>query len=189
MKSITVRQAKYLVDRWNRNELPNMIRKHRDIIDNVYVAIVWDELEWIKWNGLFEKIWLQIEAEAKRIVRDLEPKSKEITEKINELSKEYWELNKKQKEKATKATEKKILEIKEKLDEVAKEYDGIYADWQKELDNYKIKVITEDNRWVKIMDINDKDYDVVEYYLHWTIDESPKESVANKYETTVDEVN
>lgn len=170
MKSVTVRQAKYFMDRIRRNDLPFLKLKEHEVFDKVLTAI--------EENGFYEKIWQQIEEEAKRIVKEVEPKAKELMGKIAEVNK--------------KISEAKAAEDKEPLEEEIKslweEYDKLYKDAQGELDKYKVKVIVEDNRGVKIMDINDSDYELVNKVINWNIDETPKEDVSKKFESEVEEV-
>jgi len=35
------------------------------------------------------------------------------------------------------------------------------------------------------MDINDKDYETINNIINWNIDETPRESIADKYEASV----
>lgn len=187
-KNITVRQAKYLVDRWNRGDNPRMYREYMDIVEGVVKKIIWDDFSWERGNALYDKIWKQIENEAKRLVEWLKPKIAEITEKINQVSQEYNEIKKKQEKKSTKTLEKQLEEKRKELDDITKSYDKLYEDTQKELDDYKIKVITEDNRGVCIMEISDKEYDVIDFFYHWTIDEDKKD-ITRLYESKIDDNN
>jgi hypothetical protein len=98
-KSVTVRQAKYFMDRIKRNELPYLKLSEHEIFDKV--------LDAIEENGLYEKVGQQIENEAKRIIEEIKPKAAEVVEEINALS-----------EKINKA---KTVKTKEKLkDEMQK---------------------------------------------------------------------
>jgi len=169
MKSVTVRQAKYFMDRIKRNDLPFLKISEHEVFDRV--------LDAIEENGFYEKIWQQIEEEARRIVKDIEPKAKEVVDKIGEVNKKISE---------TKAAEDKEP-LEEELKNLWEEYDKLYKDAQGELEKYKIKVIVEDNRGVKIFDINDSDYELVNKVINWNINEEKKESTADKYETEVKE--
>lgn len=169
MKSVTVRQAKYFMDRIKRNDLPFLKLSEHEVFDRV--------LDAIEENGFYEKIWQQIEEEARRIVKDIEPKAKEVVDKIGEVNKKISE---------TKAAEDKEP-LEEELKNLWEEYDKLYKDAQGELEKYKIKVIVEDNRGVKIFDINDSDYELVNKVINWTINEEKKESTADKYEAEVKE--
>lgn len=169
MKSVTVRQAKYFMDRIKRNDLPFLKLSEHEVFDRV--------LDAIEENGFYEKIWQQIEEEARRIVKDIEPKAKEVVDKIGEVNKKISE---------TKAAEDKEP-LEEELKNLWEEYDKLYKDAQGELEKYKIKVIVEDNRGVKIFDINDSDYELVNKVINWNINEEKKESTADKYETEVKE--
>ena len=169
MKSVTVRQAKYFMDRIKRNDLPFLKLSEHEVFDRV--------LDAIEENGFYEKIWQQIEEEARRIVKEIEPKAKEVVDKIGEVNKKISE---------TKAAEDKEP-LEEELKKLWEEYDKLYKDAQGELEKYKIKVIVEDNRGVKIFDINDSDYELVNKVINWTINEEKKESTADKYEAEVKE--
>ena len=169
MKSVTVRQAKYFMDRIKRNDLPFLKLSEHEVFDRV--------LDAIEENGFYEKIWQQIEEEARRIVKDIEPKAKEVVDKIGEVNKKISE---------TKAAEDKEP-LEEELKNLWEEYDKLYKDAQSELEKYKIKVIVEDNRGVKIFDISEPDYELVNKVINWNINEEPKESTADKYETEVKE--
>lgn len=169
MKSVTVRQAKYFMDRIKRNDLPFLKLSEHEVFDRV--------LDAIEENGFYEKIWQQIEEEARRIVKDIEPKAKEVVDKIGEVNKKISE---------TKAAEDKEP-LEEELKKLWEEYDKLYNDAQGELEKYKIKVIVEDNRGVKIFDINDSDYELVNKVINWNINEEKKESTADKYEAEVKE--
>lgn len=171
-KSVTVRQAKYFMDRIKRNDLPYLKLDEHKVFDKV--------LDSISSNKVYADVGETIEKEAKRIVADLQPKVEEVTKKINEKSKEINEIPKEE--------EEKIAEARKELNKLWEEYDKIYSDAQKEIDDFKIKTIVEDNRGVKILDLADKEYDTIDNIIHWTIDETPKESVAEKYESTVDDV-
>lgn len=169
MKSVTVRQAKYFMDRIKRNDFPFLKLKEHEVFDKV--------LEAIEENGFYEKIWQQIEEEARRIVKDIEPKAKEIMDKIGEVNKKISE---------TKAAEDKEP-LEEEMKSLWEEYDKLYRDAQGDLDKFKVKLIVEDNRGVKIFDINDSDYELVNKVINWNINEEKKESTADKYETEVKE--
>lgn len=172
-KSVTVRQAKYFMDRIKRNDLPYLKVKEHEVFDKV--------LDLIESNKLYNEIWKQIEKEAKKMVDDLKPKVEEVAKRIWEYTTEY---NKLAKEADWKVTDE-MVEVRKKANEASDEYEKIYSDAQKELDNYKIKVITEDNRWVKLIDITNKAYNVIDSIISWTIDESPKKSISDNYETKI----
>lgn len=169
MKSVTVRQAKYFMDRIKRNDFPFLKLKEHEVFDKV--------LEAIEENGFYEKIWQQIEEEARRIVKEIEPKAKEIMDKIGEVNKKISE---------TKAAEDKEP-LEEEMKSLWEEYDKLYRDAQGDLDKFKVKLIVEDNRGVKIFDISEADYELVNKVINWNINEEPKESTADKYEAEVKE--
>lgn len=168
-KSVTVRQAKYFMDRIKRNELPYLKLSEHEIFDKV--------LDAIEENGLYEKVGKQIENEAKRIIEEIKPKAAEVVEEINALSEKI------NKAKTVKTKEK----LKDEMQKLWEKYDSIYKEAQEELEKIKSRIIIEDNRGVKIMDINDKDYETINNIINWNIDETPKESIADKYEASVDE--
>lgn len=170
MKSVTVRQAKYFMDRIKRNDLPFLKLKEHEIFDKV--------LEAIEENGFYEKIWQQVEEEARRIIKEVEPKAKEVMEKIAEVNKKISE---------TKAAEDKEP-LEAEMKSLWEEYDKLYKDAQGELDKFKVKLIVEDNRGVKIMDISDSEYDLVNKVINWNINEAPKEDVSKKFESEVEDV-
>lgn len=170
MKSITVRQAKYFMDRIKRNELPYLKLNEHAVFDKV--------LDAIESNWMYEKIWQQIEAEAKRLIEELKPRSTEIVAEINALSEKVA------KAKAVKTKEK----LKDEMWKLWEQYDSLYKNAQEELDKIKNRIIVEDNRGVKIMDLNDSDYNTIDDIIHWTIDETPRESTADKYEAQVEEI-
>lgn len=172
MKSVTVRQAKYFMDKIKRNDLPYLKLNEHQIFDKV--------LDSIESNKVYVNVGKKIEDEAHRLVKELQPKTDEIALKINELNKEYSEESKKEN------NEEKLNEIKKQLNALGEEYDKVYQDTQKALDDYKIKVIVEENRGVKIMDIKNNEYDTIDNIIHWTIDESIRESVADKLATDVE---
>lgn len=169
MKSVTVRQAKYFMDRIKRNDFPFLKLKEHEVFDKV--------LEAIEENGFYEKIWQQIEDEARRIIKEIEPKAKEIMDKIGEVNKKISE---------TKAAEDKEP-LEEEMKSLWEEYDKLYRDAQGDLDKFKVKLIVEDNRGVKIFDISESDYELVNKVINWNINEEKKESTADKYEAEVKE--
>jgi len=166
-KSVTVRQAKYFMDRIKRNELPYLKLSEHEIFDKV--------LDAIEENGLYEKVGQQIENEAKRIIEEIKPKAAEVVEEINALSEKI------NKAKTVKTKEK----LKDEMQKLWEKYDSIYKGAQEELEKIKSRIIIEDNRGVKIMDINDKDYETINNIINWNIDETPRESIADKYEASV----
>ncbi len=169
MKSVTVRQAKYFMDRIKRNDFPFLKLKEHEVFDKV--------LEAIEENGFYEKIWQQIEDEARRIIKEIEPKAKELMDKIGEVNKKISE---------TKAAEDKEP-LEEEMKSLWEEYDKLYRDAQGDLDKFKVKLIVEDNRGVKIFDISEADYELVNKVINWNINEEKKESTADKYEAEVKE--
>ena len=171
-KSVTVRQAKYFMDRIKRNDLPYLKLDEHKVFDKVFDSI--------STNKVYSSVGQVIEDEAKKIVEEIKPSVEEVTKKINDKSVEINSTPKEEKEKIAKA--------KEELNALWDEYDKIYSDAQKKIDDFKIKTIVEDNRGVKLFDLTDKEYDTIDNIIHWTIDETPKESVAEKYESTVDDV-
>ena len=167
-KSVTVRQAKYFMDRIKRNDLPYLKLNEHTVFDKI--------LDAIEANSLYNNIGKQIEDEARKILKELNPKVDEIIKEINEI-------NIKISKTKSKATKEKL---QKKINDLWDDYNKLYENAQRDVDNYKIKVIVEDNRWVKIMDISDWEYNIIDNVINRTIDETKKESIADKFEDKVE---
>ena len=169
MKSVTIRQAKYFMDKIRRNDLPYLKLPEHAVFDKV--------VDLIEQNALYEKVGKEIEEEAKRVLKELQPKAEEIIAKINEIG------DKIKTAKTVKTKEKYNEEIKQ----LWQEYDKLYQDAQEQVDKFKVHKIVEENRGVKIMDISDGEYDIINKAINWTINETPRESIADKYESKIEE--
>ena len=154
---VRIKQCKLFSDNIRANQLPYLLNSEKEVFDKVYIAV--------RDNELYNKVWMDIEREANRIVEEeCKPEWNRLIKQIEEAKTKITEL-----EKAEEKDEEAIKANQEIVDNSMEQYQKVSDEANAKLNEFKEDYINNNYKDATCFLLDEEDYKLVDKIIGWSV--------------------